>query len=141
MVFPNNILLLSHASGIQIEFNALEALKSVINGKLDLKVSCSESWQESRDPSNLEEKIKPFDWTFSTDYKGTISGSVILSPTDERINIEKLKEREKILFYHELMLYEDELHDNGIASCTVKIVRATLTIVFPNKILFIIFRE
>lgn len=44
--------------------------------------------------------------------------------TDERINIERLKEKEKILFYQELMLYEDELHDNGIASSTVKIVRS-----------------
>jgi len=121
MVFPNNILLLSHASGIQIEFNALEALKLVSSGKLDLKVSCSETWKESRDPLNLEEKIKPFDWTFSTEYKGSITGPAIITATDERINIERLKQKEKILFYHELMLYEDELHDNGIASCTVKI--------------------
>lgn len=35
--------------------------------------------------------------------------------------MERLKEKEKILFYQELMLYEDELHDNGIAQCTVKI--------------------
>lgn len=34
-----------------------------------------------------------------------------------------LKRKENILFYHEMMLYEDELHDNGISSCTIKIVR------------------
>ncbi|KAF5308104.1 hypothetical protein FQR65_LT00647 [Abscondita terminalis] len=121
MVFPNNTLLLSHTSGIKIEFNALDALKLVSSGQLDLKVSCSESWMESRDPSNLEQKIKPFDWTFTTNYSGTLSGPVCIEDTDERINIERLKEREKILFYHDLMLFEDELHDNGIASCTVKI--------------------
>ncbi|KAK4886680.1 hypothetical protein RN001_002951 [Aquatica leii] len=121
MVFPNNILYISHTSGVQIEFNALDALKLVSSGKLDLKVSCSETWMESRDPSNLGEKIKPFDWTFTTNYNGTLSGPVSTEPTEERINIERLKEREKILFYHELMLFEDELHDNGIASCTVKI--------------------
>ncbi|KAF5302934.1 hypothetical protein FQA39_LY02114 [Lamprigera yunnana] len=121
MVFPNNTLYLTHNSGVQIEFNALDALKMVSNGKLDIKVSCSETWMESRDPSNLEEKIKPFDWTFTTTYTGTISGPACVEPTDERINIERLKEREKILFYQELMLFEDELHDNGIAACTVKI--------------------
>ncbi|KAF2886678.1 hypothetical protein ILUMI_19496 [Ignelater luminosus] len=121
MVFPNNIMQLVHSSGVQIEFNALEALKLVSNGKLDIKVSCSDSWKESRDPSHLEEKVKPFDWTFSTDYKGSVTGPVTVTPTEERINIERLKQKEKILFYHELMLFEDELHDNGIASCTVKI--------------------
>jgi type 2A phosphatase activator TIP41 len=73
-------------------------------------------------PEHLNQKIKPFDWTFSNDYKGTITGPVQVTPTEERIDIEKLKEKEKILFYQELMLYEDELHDNGISSCTIKIV-------------------
>ncbi|KAJ8970794.1 hypothetical protein NQ317_008305, partial [Molorchus minor] len=72
-------------------------------------------------PENLEEKFKPFDWTFSTDYMGTVSNSAVITNTDERIDIEKLKQKEKILFYQEMMLYEDELHDNGISSCTIKI--------------------
>lgn len=42
--------------------------------------------------------------------------------TDEKIDIDRLKTREKILFYQDLILYEDELHDNGIATCSVKIV-------------------
>ncbi|EFA01841.1 TIP41-like protein [Tribolium castaneum] len=121
MVFPNNVLTLTHSSGGQIEFNALDALKTVANGKLPIKVACSEEWSESRPPEHLSQKIKPFDWTFSNDYKGTITGPVQVVPTEERINIEKLKEKEKILFYQELMLYEDELHDNGISSCTIKI--------------------
>lgn len=75
-----------------------------------------------RQPEHLGQKIKPFDWTFSSDYKGTIKGPVKILPTDERIDIEKLKVKEKILFYQDLMLYEDELHDNGISSCTIKIV-------------------
>ncbi|GJQ81204.1 hypothetical protein Trydic_g23372 [Trypoxylus dichotomus] len=121
MVFPNNILYLIHSSGAQVEFNALDALRKVCNGKLPIKVACADVWKESRSPSHLEEKIKPFDWTFSSDYRGTVTGPFLIIQTDERINIEKLKEREKILFYQDLMLYEDELHDNGIASCTVKI--------------------
>ncbi|VEN53842.1 unnamed protein product [Callosobruchus maculatus] len=121
MVFPNNKLILKHNSGAWIEFNALDALKKVCNGKQNLKVACSEEWKETRAPENLMEKIKPFDWTFSSDYRGTVSDIAVVTPTEERINIEKLKEKEKILFYQELMLYEDELHDNGISSCTIKI--------------------
>lgn len=121
MVFPNNVLTIIHPSGATIEFNALDALKRVCNGKLPIAVACSEAWRESRNPALLEEKIKPFDWTFSTDYQGTLSDNIIVTDTHDRIDIEKLKEREKILFYHELMLYEDELHDNGISSCTIKI--------------------
>ncbi|XP_022909225.1 TIP41-like protein [Onthophagus taurus] len=121
MVFPNNILYLIHSSGAGIEFNALDALKQVCNKSLPIKVACSDAWRGTRSPSHLEEKVKPFDWTFSSDYRGTVSGPFDITTTDERINIEKLKEREKILFYQDLMLYEDELHDNGIASCTVKI--------------------
>lgn len=77
---------------------------------------------DCRPATYTEEKFKPFDWTFSSDYKGTLTGPATIKDTDERINIERLKEKEKILFYQELMLYEDELHDNGIASCIVKIV-------------------
>lgn len=69
----------------------------------------------------LEEKVKPFDWTFTTDYMGTISGCTIVD-TEETIDVEKLKKKDKILFYHDLTLFEDELHDNGIASLSVKIV-------------------
>jgi len=121
MVFANNVLYLTHVSGGQIQFNTLDALKHVSNGKLPLKVACSDAWKESRPLHLLEEKIKPFDWTFSTDYRGTVTGNCKIEETDERIDIERLKEKEKILFYQELMLFEDELHDNGIASCTVKI--------------------
>ncbi|XP_065158009.1 TIP41-like protein [Atheta coriaria] len=121
MVFPNNILTLVHNNGGSIEFNALDALQCVCSSSLPFRVACSEAWKESRPAHLLEEKIKPYDWTFSTDYKGSIQGNCTVEPTDERIDMERLKEKEKILFYQELMLYEDELHDNGIAQCTVKI--------------------
>lgn len=71
------------------------------------------------------DEVKPFDWTFTTDYKGTLTGGFVVTPTDTRIDIEKLRQREKILFYHDLLLFEDELHDNGTAVCSVKIVSRT----------------
>ncbi|XP_030758492.1 TIP41-like protein [Sitophilus oryzae] len=121
MVFPRNVLTVVHPSGGKIEFNTLDALKKVCNGKLPVQVACSVEWQSTRSAEHLEQKLKPFDWTFSTDYTGTISEDAIIEPTDEKIDMEMLKQKEKILFYHEMMLYEDELHDNGISSCTIKI--------------------
>ncbi|XP_021924422.1 TIP41-like protein [Zootermopsis nevadensis] len=121
MVFANNSLQLMHTSGCNIEFNALDALKRVCNGKLGLKIACADAWKESRMESGHMDEVKPFDWTFTTDYKGTLTGGFAVTPTDSRIDVEKLRQREKILFYHDLLLFEDELHDNGTAVCSVKI--------------------
>jgi hypothetical protein len=71
------------------------------------------------------DELKPFDWTFTTDYSGTLTGDFTVTPTDTRIDLDKLRQREKILFYHDLLLFEDELHDNGTAVCSVKIVSNT----------------
>lgn len=71
------------------------------------------------------DEVKPFDWTFTTDYLGTLTGGFTVTPTDTRIDLDKLRRREKILFYHDLLLFEDELHDNGTAVCSVKIVSNT----------------
>ncbi|XP_012217884.1 TIP41-like protein [Linepithema humile] len=122
MVFPNNVLSLVHQDGPSLKFNALDALKYVSNGKINVQLACAEAWKESRSESSeyLEEKVKPFDWTFTTDYTGTTCGFE-LEETNERIDVDKLRQRDKILFYHDLTLFEDELHDNGIAVSSVKI--------------------
>ncbi|XP_026462981.1 TIP41-like protein [Ctenocephalides felis] len=123
MVFPKNVLALKYKNHGTITFNALDALKRVRDIH-NTKIACSEMWLESRkdNPDTLDtKKIKPFDWTFSTDYKGTVSEEITVETTEEEINLDKLKVREEILFYHDLSLFEDELHDNGIASLNVKI--------------------
>jgi hypothetical protein len=43
-------------------------------------------------------------------------------PTKKKIDIERLKKQEPILFYEEIVLYEDELGDNGSARLHVRIV-------------------
>ena len=45
-----------------------------------------------------------------------------------RIDMEKLKQKEKILFFDELHLYEDELADHGCASLSIKVVQFGLLI-------------
>ena len=78
------------------------------------------------DNEHIRQVIKPFDWTFTTEYMGTVFGKddakFEITETDETINIEKLKKRDKIHFLAELLLFEDELHDNGTSMLDVKIV-------------------
>ena len=45
-----------------------------------------------------------------------------IEASDEKIDIEKLKVREKIHFYDDILLFEDELSDNGTSILSVKIV-------------------
>ena len=49
-------------------------------------------------------------------------GGLKAEPSDLHIDLENLKRREQILFYSDVTLFEDELHDNGTAVCSVKIV-------------------
>lgn len=81
-----------------------------------------------------------YDWTYTTDYKGTLQRlnrdglqfslstasdetSVSVEPTLERIDMEKLKVREPILWFEDVALYEDELHDHGVSAMSIKMVQ------------------
>jgi len=44
--------------------------------------------------------------------------------SDERIDTDRLKVRDKISFYSDVVLFEDELHDSGCSVLSVKIVRS-----------------
>lgn len=123
MVFPNNILEIKCDGPSGIRFCALDALKDVDSCRAPVvKIACSKEWKESRlDSGLLDTNVHQFDWTYSTHYEGTLFGHSVIEATDERINMEKLKEQEEILFYTDLTLFEDELHDNGIAVCSVKL--------------------
>ncbi|KAG3258806.1 TIP41-like protein isoform X3 [Ictidomys tridecemlineatus] len=75
MMFGDNVLRIQHCSGFGIEFNATDALRCVNNYQGMLKVACAEEWQESRtEGEHSKEVIKPYDWTYTTDYKGTLLG-------------------------------------------------------------------
>ncbi|XP_023945909.2 TIP41-like protein [Bicyclus anynana] len=119
MVFPKNVLRLDHTGGAKIQFNPLDALRRVACRLDPIEVSCAEAWLESR--PDAEKAKKPFDWTFSTDYKGTLSDNITVERTNESIDFEILKRKDQILFYHDLTLFEDELHDHGVSKLSVKI--------------------
>jgi hypothetical protein len=93
---------------------------------------------------------KPYDWTYTTTYTGheakidpsadTVSAIHIPEPLDEptlswkpadpenpsnAIPLAELSRPDPILFYAEVPLFEDELHDNGASSLLVRIVSPT----------------
>ena len=73
----------------------------------------------------ITEVVKPFDWSYSTDYKGTLnSEEPAFKTTKKQIPLELLKRPDPILFFDEVMLYEDEMADNGITmfSCKIRVM-------------------
>ena len=111
MFYGNSYLRVSHQS-FNIEFNANDAIKDL--KKSDLKVQYADKWKNNYE--TLE-----YDWTFETTYWGSIIGNSQFQPTNETINTKLLMQRDPILYFQELVLYEDELGDNGNSSLTVKI--------------------
>uniref|UniRef100_A0A914E158 TIP41-like protein n=1 Tax=Acrobeloides nanus TaxID=290746 RepID=A0A914E158_9BILA len=125
MIFPNNtltILLKSHPNEFFIQFNTFDALKRVnATAAPDVQVGPSAVWKEARKDAHIKESEHPYDWTYTSDYDGTLGPYVQVEPTEERIDLEKLKRKDPIHFYAQLSLYEDELHDHGIAEMTIRV--------------------
>ncbi|KNE64327.1 hypothetical protein AMAG_09353 [Allomyces macrogynus ATCC 38327] len=71
-------------------------------------------------PEEIQETPKPFDWTYSTDFRGSVSNADV-STTVEEIPLAKLAVREPILYFDENVMFEDELGDNGVSKYSVKI--------------------
>lgn len=83
---------------------------------------------------------KPYDWTYTTLYPGhnlaASSSSISWLPADmdnssHTIPLAELTRQDPILFYAEIPLYEDELHDNGASNLLVRIV-STGSLRLPN---------
>ncbi|KAJ3116267.1 hypothetical protein HDU96_010041 [Phlyctochytrium bullatum] len=130
MFFGNNYLTVKHEpSETVVSFNAVDALARVdVSPKAGslVQVSYARQWAAKSlgDKSEkMKNVVKPYDWTFTTDYKGTTpaenNSGKAFAPTAESIDIERLKRPDPILFYDEVVLYEDELADNG--SCVVNV--------------------
>lgn len=75
-------------------------------------------------------KTKPYDWTYSTTYSGHSSSleqdDVLFQPADpvdpaQSIPLARLARKDPILFFAEIPLFEDELHDNGASQLTVRV--------------------
>lgn len=135
MIFGNNnveLVLNDNLGNIkfQLNFNPLDALKLVERNPIDLiKVSYANDWFKSRYLKHSKsdnvtmEVYKPYDWTYSSVYKGSckIGNDLWIEDESREIPIDKLSSDNPILFYDDMILYEDELGDNGISILNVKI--------------------
>jgi type 2A phosphatase activator TIP41 len=125
MIFGDNFVSIEHpVSKWAISFNAFGALDCVDKtGEKRPTVAYAKEWASSRENTHQEkikEVVKPFDWSYSTDYKGDVVGQEFKESTTP-IPLELLKRPDPILFFDEVVLYEDELADNGISMVTCKI--------------------
>ncbi|KAH6611927.1 TIP41-like family-domain-containing protein [Boeremia exigua] len=132
MIFGDNLARIEHpASGWAIEFNAFDALDRVDKtGAHMFQVAYSQAWQQNRQKQfeDIKEVVKPFDWSYSTDYRGSVPDAPAMQPTTTPIPLALLRRPDPIEFFDEVVLYEDELADNGIAmlSCKIRVMPARL---------------
>ncbi|XP_054787022.1 TIP41-like protein [Prosopis cineraria] len=136
MVFGENSLILKHMkSGTKLYFNAFDALYGWKQEALPpVEVPAAAKWKFRSKPS--QQVILDYDYTFTTPYFG--SGTIEIDKDkdasateeqcnlkwedcEEKIDIVALASKEPILFYDEVILYEDELADNGASLLTVKV--------------------
>ncbi|KAG5625228.1 hypothetical protein H5410_010446 [Solanum commersonii] len=138
MVFGDNSLVLKHVNtGTKIHFNALDALVGWKHEALPpVEVPAAAKWKFRSKP--LQQVVLDYDYTFTTPYNGSetvernaecvrglsneSSCSLHWEDCIDKIDLVALASKEPILFYDEIILYEDELADNGISLLTVKVV-------------------
>jgi len=124
MVFGHNYVSLQHVeSGFEYHFNAREALDLVDKNASSIEVGYADHWKNSKIANGEGDKLiqsKAFDWTFSTPYMGTAAPGFEPTPTNLKLDVERLKRPDPILLFGELLLFEDELGDNGCSMLSVK---------------------
>ncbi|KAK3718389.1 Tap42 interacting protein [Vermiconidia calcicola] len=130
MIFGDNYVSISHVkSGWTITLNAEDAMDRVSKTEEGmLQVAVAEEWKKQRSKQEeVKQVVKPFDWSYSTDYKGTTEkGSSNgewreSDPQKHPIRTDLLSRPDPILFFDSVDLYEDELADNGIALLSIKV--------------------
>ena len=78
MIFGDNLVSVAHVpTGYAVEFSAQDALDAVDKtGANMLQVAHARSWSRSREGNDdtraIMEVVRPFDWSYSTTYRGTV---------------------------------------------------------------------
>jgi type 2A phosphatase activator TIP41 len=146
MTFGGNSVCIQGPNGWKCEFNTHDALDTVDKtGSQGIKVSYSEQWNKTRyhtlhdrsdarakDSEDIRGVLKPYDWTYTTPYRGTLTQDVFPSSEDsideqsftaskDDFPLDKLRRPDPILFFDEVDLYEDELGDNGMSLLSIKV--------------------
>ncbi|KAI9499148.1 TIP41-like family-domain-containing protein [Zychaea mexicana] len=119
MVFGNNTVTISKNNQTILTFNARDALALVEHSDNNIKVAYAAEWARNSTRSDVKDVVKPYDWTYSTTYKGT--GDGFQDAEQPAVDVHRLQKQEPILFYDEVILYEDELADNGTTLVSIRL--------------------
>lgn len=148
MVFGNNFINIKNDKfNWGVEFNASSALGQVALEDTGIRVAYSKDWLQSKrqnansvatgqDSSISEDSlnvIHNYDWTYTTPYKGTNMSSEgaehqFIQDNNVKIPIELLCRPDRILYFDDMILFEDELADNGISilQCKIRVMHERL---------------
>lgn len=138
MLFDKSNVQITHSdTSFKLLFTAIDALKMVGEADPNIKVRAAERWTSKGDRSDVEITTieHASDWTFTTEYAGTFTSansdashtpSVQAADCNDHqlctINYSALRDTSlPILFSSEVVLFEDELDDNGTASFRVRL--------------------
>ncbi|SCW00137.1 LAFE_0B10264g1_1 [Lachancea fermentati] len=130
MIFGNSYVQIKNEKhDLCIQFNALDALKAVKMEDSGIRVSYAHKWikskREQQKTSELHDSslkiAQHYDWTYTTKYKGTHAGPEFIRDDSTELPLDKLAKPDPILFYDDMVLFEDELADNGISLLNVKV--------------------
>lgn len=90
-----------------------------------IKSSDAKKWESRRKHITNNEhssSVFHYDWTFSTPYCGTVEGGEWAELDESGMRMELLTDQSvPILFFDDIVIYEDDLHDNGQAQYSVKL--------------------
>lgn len=116
MIFGDNYAQITHVpSGWTLNFNVRDALDRV--GKTEegmLQVAVAEEWKKERShQEEVKQVVKPFDWSYTTDYRGTTTTTLggeegwrESSSVKDPIRTDLLSRQDPILFFDEVDLME-----------------------------------
>jgi type 2A phosphatase activator TIP41 len=138
MVFPTaHVAIEGH--GIWLSWDVTDALEewakahreialhsSVSNdGVQVLKVKDAKLWEKKQSKIKVDPNTPSrfhYDWSYSTPFCGKLEGGRWLELDESGMRLELLTDQSvPILFFDEVILFEDDLHDNGQAEFSVKL--------------------
>jgi len=135
MVFGDNCLQIAHKpSGLTFRFRPREALECCMGATAPAELPYADKWKDKSSTTNMDgwksSEIKAsdthFDWTYCTNYRGEAflegsdAGAVCELSESAAIDYDLLRQPDEILFHKEMILYEDELHDNGMSTLSIR---------------------
>ncbi|KAK4531789.1 hypothetical protein CCYA_CCYA09G2646 [Cyanidiococcus yangmingshanensis] len=136
MLFANNHLFLERCRSDRahdvyepvLRFNAVDALEAVRPAPAEpVQVRDASTWQQQESRVVRTPLLVSTDWTFTTTYAGTLIGRLPPDrwrnvPVADGLPISELQRQDlPVAFYTELVLFEDELDDQGVSRYTVKL--------------------